>query len=93
MSNRRLVLIEWEDSYGCTSSWEVLDEQNEVKKVVAKSVGWVFKETEYAIVVVPHIAQISGATDQGCGDMTIHKSAIVRQVELAGTEEESDGDD
>ena len=74
----RLVLIDWEDSFGCAPTWETL---NSIKPetLVCRSVGWLLHDGKDCKVIVPHIAP-SGASSgeaQGCGDMTIPVKAIV----------------
>ena len=78
-SEMRLVLIEWLDSYGCSSDWQSLDSVN-VQTMTCKSVGWLLHEDERYKVIVPHV---SDGTNQGCGDMTIPAAAIVSLRDLA----------
>ena len=75
-----LVLIRWRDAYGCTPNWYSMKEAIEPPPHECLSVGWRVKETDEVVVVVPHLSgeqQEIGAEEQGCGDMTIPKSAIV----------------
>lgn len=76
-----LVVVEWEDSYGCSSFWESLDDMPEVpKRWINTNVGYLTRKTDQLVVLVPHL---SGLGDEephnGCGDMTIMKSAILRR--------------
>jgi hypothetical protein len=78
-----LVLVEWVDSYGCSSSWQ--DIANcEPGVMVCKSVGWLIHDDEKCKVVVPHMNQPDhpNASQQGCGDMTIPSKSIVKILEL-----------
>jgi hypothetical protein len=79
----RLVLIEWLDSMGCSSSWQDL-EDSRATPLVCRSVGWLLHDTDTCKVVVPHITNTSdpNVTPQGCGDMTIPTCAVTRMVEL-----------
>ena len=81
----KLVLIEWVDSYGCSSSWEKMD-VCEPKLLVCRSVGWLLYDGEECKVVVPHVTVHGVLEDQGCGDMTIPVQAITRIVELEKSE-------
>lgn len=79
----RLVLIEWVDSFGCSSSWQELGEDYDVKPIVCRSVGWLFRDEPDSTVIVPHVAPMpDNAPQQGCGDMTIPTRAILRMVDL-----------
>lgn len=78
-----LVLVIWLDSYGVSSEWQ------EITEIVAppltvSSVGWLLHDGEDCIVIVPHLSQADHkhAKQQGCGDMTIPKVAVVSITEL-----------
>jgi hypothetical protein len=77
------VLIEWEDSYGCSPSWEDLPADGKPESMICRSLGWVVRKSKRCVVIVPHVAENEklGAR-QGCGDMTIPNAAIVRVVRL-----------
>jgi hypothetical protein len=79
----KLVYIQWEDSYGCTSSWERIAGRSP-SVTVCESVGWLVHEDETCKVVVPHLHRPeSKDTDaSGCGDMIIPASAIRKIVNL-----------
>ncbi len=78
----RLVLIEWVDSFGCSTDWTPL-EGNAPEVLVCRSVGWLLHDGDDCKTIVPHISsEHPGAERQGCGDMTIPNSAVVRIVEL-----------
>jgi len=79
----RLVLIEWVDSFGCSSNWQELSKDCQPKPIVCKSVGWLFIDNEDCKVIVPHIANVSDdVLQQGCGDMTIPTKSIIRIVDI-----------
>lgn len=67
-----LVYIEWEDSYGCSSDWEDLENCSPAP-MVCRSVGWLIHDDQKVKVVVPHLTQTDhpNSSLQGCGDMTI----------------------
>ena len=79
MDDMKLVLVEWEDSFGCASDWERLD-GCKPQVQTCRSVGWMLYNGDDCKVIVPHVAPKSG---HGCGDMTIPTRAIVRIAELA----------
>ena len=78
-----LVIIEWEDSMGCSAHWEDIDKL-EPEPLLCRSVGWVVYESDKAIVLVPHLAPKCNGMEypQGCGDMTIPVSAVRNRVEI-----------
>jgi hypothetical protein len=78
-----LVYIEWEDSYGCSPNWEDLKNCSAVP-MVCRSVGWLVHDDQKCKVIVPHLNEPDhpNADLQGCGDMTIPTSAILRMAQL-----------
>lgn len=72
----RLVLIEWVDCYGCSTSWQELDDDCDPKVMICRSVGWLFRDGPDCKVIVPHIADGLDGVEQGCGDMTIPTCSI-----------------
>ena len=83
MSVKRLVLIEWVDSFGCSADWQELDENFQPKPIVCKSVGWLLFDGSECKVIVPHVAD--AIKQQGCGDMTIPTNCILRISDLIET--------
>lgn len=82
MNFRQLTYIKWQDSVGCGSHWAETD-GSEALDHFCHSVGWVVAESDRSLVIVPHISPESealGVSNQGCGDMTIPKPAIVQRV-------------
>lgn len=78
----RLVLVEWLDSYGCSSDWQAIESCNP-KLLSCRSVGWLAYDGDDCKVIIPHISEpLPEATSQGCGDMTIPSKAVVRMVDL-----------
>jgi hypothetical protein len=72
-----LVLVEWEDSYGCSSNWQDLDHPKPTP-MRCRSVGWLYHGGPDCKLLVPHVADGDGnqILCQGCGDMTIPTSAV-----------------
>ena len=83
----RLVQIDWEDSFGCSTDWEPMDSiKPEVP--ICHSVGWLLYDGDDCKVIVPHVAPDPGSSSykkgQGCGDMTIPTRAVVSITDLQG---------
>jgi hypothetical protein len=77
----RLVLIEWQDSWGCSPRWEYID-GCEPAVLLCRSVGWLIYDGKDCKVIVPHLTKSEHVRQQGCGDMTIPTPAVVRVVRL-----------
>jgi hypothetical protein len=83
---RRLVLVEWVDSYGCSATWQPLTGSTPTA-LICRSVGWLVHDGADCKVVVPHISDENNehATSQGCGDMTIPSRAVLKIANLTVT--------
>ncbi len=80
----RLVLIEWIDSFGCSSTWQKL-EANDPKPLNCQSVGWLLHDGKKCKVIVPHITKPEdGFSQQGMGDLTI-PSKVIRSIKVLKT--------
>jgi hypothetical protein len=79
----KLVLVEWVDSYGCSPKWQPLEAAVR-KPMRCKSVGWLLHDGPDCKVIVPHISdeKTDEIPAQGCGDMTIPNSAILKITSL-----------
>ena len=77
----RLVLVEWEDAYGCSVTWESIDGVDP-PRMLCQSAGWLVYDGEDRKVIVPHLLRDFDRTMKGCGDMTIPTGIIVRIVDL-----------
>ena len=84
MSEPRLVLVEWVDSFGCPTNWTPID-QCQAELLVCRSVGWLIQDDEDCKVIVPHLSasKHANSTQQGCGDMTIPTAAVMSITELS----------
>jgi len=78
----RLVLVEWVDSFGCSSEWVKLEGNLDHQPIVCRSVGWLYYDGEDCKVIIPHLADVPGDLQQGCGDMTIPTPSIRRLCDL-----------
>jgi hypothetical protein len=77
------VLVEWEDSYGCSSKWEDIPSDGWPETMICKSVGWIIRKSARTIVLVPHLAQNDRMEiKQGCGDMAIPIAAIISSKKI-----------
>ncbi len=74
----KLVVVEWLDSHQGRGWEDVEDLEEKVEPLSCRSVGWVLKETDEALMLVPHIAgqQSTKIIVQGTGDLVIPKCAI-----------------
>ena len=79
----RLVLVEWVDSIGCSSSWSKIEEIRP-ELPVCRSVGWLLHDSEECKVLIPHLIDSShdNFPAQACGDMTIPTCSIRSMVDL-----------
>lgn len=77
-----LVLVEWLDSFGCSSSWQDI-ENVQPTALLCKSVGWLLFDGPDCKVIVPHLTFPADSPQQGCGDMTIPARAITQIRRLA----------
>ena len=82
-SKPKLVLIEWEDSYGGNGRWTDIDEM-EPEPLTIISVGYLIHDLEHSKVVVPHLTNKEHPTAlyAGQGQMTIPTRCIRRVQEL-----------
>jgi hypothetical protein len=78
MNLKELYHIEWLDARGCNAEWVHMEDLHSSLATV-HSVGWVHKETDEYIHLVSHFG---ADPDQGCGDMVIPKSCIVKKRRL-----------
>ncbi len=84
MTQEKLVYIEWEDSAGGTGRWTEIEDMIP-DQPIQKSIGWLMHETDRWVVLVPHLSSEADHPKvlfTGQGEMTIPKSAILKQKEL-----------
>jgi hypothetical protein len=80
----KLVLVEWVDSFGCSSNWEALGDPKP-EPLICQSVGWMAYDGKDCKLIVPHMSKEHTSTPrQGCGDMTIPTKSILRIKTLRG---------
>ncbi|MCM1516252.1 MAG: hypothetical protein NC080_07580 [Paraprevotella sp.] len=77
--NLGIETIEWKDTFGCPEGWEFAD-SFEPKVATVQSVGFVWKETDEYIVLVPHIS--GEERKQLAGHITIPRTQIVSRTKL-----------
>lgn len=89
--DRKLVYIKWIDSYGCSSSWGEISEEEPVVQY-CYSVGWVIGESAELVMLAPHLSPKNKdihSEEHACGDMTIPKVSIIKRTELLLSSEQS----
>ena len=78
------MIITWKDSLGSSPTWEHLPEKP-VQTHICVSVGFLIQDNQDNVLLVPHLSPENkeiGVKDTGCGDMTIPKAAIIKQIQL-----------
>jgi hypothetical protein len=73
-----LVMVEWVDSYGCSSRWRELEELTP-DPMICRSVGWLLHRDRECIVLVAYLIEPDrdeGPRSQGMGDMTTPSCAV-----------------
>tara|TARA_R110000803_G_scaffold78075_3_gene143116 strand:- start:2948 stop:3337 length:390 start_codon:yes stop_codon:yes gene_type:complete len=82
-----LYLIEWVDSYSINEGWELIKDIEEPELVVCHSVGYVLKENNKNIMIVPHISDTDNIESLGAyrGALVIPKVSILNKKELTVT--------
>ena len=80
-----LVYVEWVDSLGCAENWEPLSEDVELTPARCCSVGWIYKQGDDSVLLIPHlgIGNQGHTAKHGCGDMLIPRVAITKIETLA----------
>ena len=84
IKNNNLYIIKWIDSYNSFDVWAPISEMEELRNMICVSVGWIEKETNDNIIVIPHISDIENKKNKGyaCGAMIIPKVAILKRIKL-----------
>ena len=76
---RSIELITWCDSYGCSASWQEVN-NDPISLQPCYSAGFILKEDDKHVVIASHYAQqndLIGSVESACGDMTIPKCSIL----------------
>lgn len=84
MKKLKLVFIEWLDSHSGRGWQSIPQIESASIPLYCRSVGWLVSESNACKVVVPHIAGEKNGDImlQGCGDITIPASSIVKMTVL-----------
>ena len=77
--DEKLVLIKWVDSYSVYEHWDFIKDISEPIIIECISVGFVIKETNESILIIPHI---SGKNEAGKGGICIPKISITELKQL-----------
>lgn len=75
----KLVLIEWHDSRQPESGWTWLEQSEQPAIVRCRSVGWLAKEDEDGLMLVPNLGDDG---QQGCGGIVIARRQVVNVIEI-----------
>lgn len=80
----KLVLIEWLDSHAGRGWQDTERIKQAAEPLYCRSVGWLIADNKDCKVLVPHLAgeRHGEAALQGCGDLTIPTTAVVRLTVL-----------
>ncbi len=85
MGNRRLVLIEWEDSTQPVSHWQFADEAKPSIVRIA-SVGWLLKDGKKLKALAPNVGGLDGKVKaQVCGVISIPTRCVISIHDLRET--------
>lgn len=77
----KIKKIKWLDSYGCTNSWQKIEQITE--KLICETVGYVISETTELISLANSIAyETTETVEQANGIMTIPKVCIIEESEI-----------
>jgi hypothetical protein len=69
----KLMVVEWVDSCALGGVWNKTHEIENLSPSVVLSIGWVLKETKYAITLISHVSGSSA-----CGELCIPRGCIRR---------------
>jgi hypothetical protein len=84
--NKDIVYIEWIDSATAPQGWSFESEAH-LKAFKGVSVGYLYKEDEENVFIVPHIMDKDSKDPQLSGYMTIPKVAIIRRYNIANDDD------
>jgi hypothetical protein len=74
-----IELIEWIDSYSFYEQWDFIQDLDEPKILKCKSIGFVVKEDDDSVMMLPHI---SGDYEGGKGGICIPKISIIKRTRI-----------
>lgn len=79
-----LEKVEWLDCSGGTSDWISLDDIKKRVPVLIHSIGYIVKETDRFIIIVPHIAcdPEENYSPSACGELIIPLVNITKRFKL-----------
>lgn len=81
--NKKVVYVEWLDSFGCTSSWQSLEDYSPVAPIM-KTIGFIVYESKDLLSLANSIGDETEYTlEQANGIMTIPKNCIVQLKKIA----------
>jgi len=79
----KLVVIHWVDSNSIGSKWTHKDDIPEPELCLCRSIGWVYKETDEAIMICSHFSFVNDLNDLGLhSPFVIPKCSIKKMIYL-----------
>lgn len=81
----KLILVEWQDSRQPCGGWQWINEVGDPLPVLCRTVGWLAKETEEALLVVQSLGDVDGERMQISGGTEIARRQIVRIEEITAS--------
>jgi hypothetical protein len=91
--NCRLVLVEWQDSRQPSGGWRWADEYEAPEPVICRTVGWLLRETDDALLVAQSLGDVSRDRMQASGGTEIARRQVLRISELGASSVEKEGCD
>ena len=70
----QIVLVEWEDAFGCPAGW-VFEDELDMKVTKVQSVGRYIREDDNSITIAPHVS--TSERRQLAGHITIPRRQII----------------
>tara|TARA_R110000737_G_scaffold230712_3_gene244230 strand:- start:965 stop:1321 length:357 start_codon:yes stop_codon:yes gene_type:complete len=81
-NERKLVLVNWEDSVRPLPEWCHLEDIPALEIVECVSVGFIVGESQRVLMLAPNLGDVGTSNVQASGCIRIPKSCISNQVEL-----------
>lgn len=78
-----LAVIDWVDAFGCPGGWE-FEADVEPKVATVRTVGFVMKDTDEFVFVVPHVSTTKDRR-QFAGHMAVPKKQIINMFQITSS--------
>lgn len=76
-------LIEWRDSRGVTSEWELLEETKDFHACSVKSLGWIIYQDEHEVRLASNIEMYKDEDKRVVGVIVIPKCSIEKMTPIS----------